>query len=49
MCYLSFSKVSFMNMGTFGAQVFRIEMSSLWIFPLMTMKYPSQYVVAAVC
>jgi len=43
MCALSFSKVSFMNMGAlaFGAPIFRIESSSWWIFPLMNMKCPS--------
>jgi hypothetical protein len=42
MCVLSFSKVSFMNLGAlaFGAKVFRIEIFS-WIFPLMNMNYPS--------
>jgi hypothetical protein len=43
MCALSFSKVSFMNLGAlaFGASMFRIEIFSWWIFSLMYMKCPS--------
>ena len=39
-CGLSFSNVSFMNVGAlaFGAQMVRIELSSWWIFPLVSMK-----------
>ena len=40
MCALSFSKVSFMNVGAlaFGELMLRFEHSSLYIFPLMCMK-----------
>ena len=43
MCNLSFSNVSFTNVGAlaFEAQMLRNEMSSWWIFPLMKMKCPS--------
>jgi hypothetical protein len=43
MCDLSFSKVSFKNVGAFafGPLMSRIETSSWWIFPLMSMKCPS--------
>jgi hypothetical protein len=42
MCDLSFSDVSFTNIGTlaFGAYMFRIETYSQWTFPLMYMKNP---------
>jgi len=42
MCCLSFSNVSFTNVDAlaFGAYMFEIEMSSWWIFPLMSMKCP---------
>jgi hypothetical protein len=40
-CVLSFSKVSFMDVGAlaFGAEMFIIETFSWWIFPLMNMNY----------
>jgi hypothetical protein len=43
MCVLSFTKVSFMNVGAtaFGAEIFRIETFSWWIFPLMKIKCTS--------
>jgi hypothetical protein len=41
MCALSFNKISFMNVGVLalGAWLFRIESSSWWILPLMSMKW----------
>ena len=43
MCALSFSKVSFMNEGTFafGAYMLRIESPSWSVFPLTSKKCPS--------
>ena len=43
MCAMSFSKVSFMNVGSlaFGAQIFTVESSFWQIFPLIRMKFPS--------
>jgi len=43
MCDLSFSKLSFMNVGAlvFEAQLFRIEMPYWRIFHLMSIQYPS--------
>ena len=42
MCALSSSIVSFTNEGAlaFGAQMFRIESSSWWMFPLTNKKCP---------
>ena len=42
-CDLNFSNISFTTVGAFafGAQKFRIEKSSWWIFPFMSMKYAS--------
>jgi hypothetical protein len=41
MCDLSFPKVSFTNVGAlaFRAYKLRIETSSWWIFPLVSIKY----------
>jgi len=40
---LNSSKVSFMNVDAlaFGAEIFRTESSSWYVFPLMNMKCPS--------
>jgi hypothetical protein len=51
MCHLSFSNVSFRNVGAlaFGAQMSRTELSSWWIFPLMSMKSPSLSLLIKFC
>ena len=43
MCDLSFSNVSFANVGALAFEVymFRIEMPSWWIFSLMSITYPT--------
>jgi hypothetical protein len=43
MCDLSFSSAYFTL--PLGAWIFRIKMSSLWIFPLMSMKCPFTYLL----
>lgn len=47
MCDLSFSNTSFVNVGalTFEDKMFRTEVSSWWIYPLMGIKCPSTFPV----
>jgi hypothetical protein len=46
-CYLSFSNVSFANVGSLasGSQMCKIKMSSWIIFSFMNMKCPSPFLI----